>query len=359
MGATFTLQAGYSFVANDDVTIAKLNNMFLLGRGVLDAGTLTTSDLEDEAVTLAKMADLARGSIITGQTASNRPTALAAETDAQILIGDGTDLNSVAMSGDISIDNTGATTIVNPSFPPSWKFNLQVKNNAATPNTQIDVDCDELVVESAANIRTLLEDIDVTINTGVVGANGIDAGAQASSTMYYVWIIYDSSNDTTAGLISTSSTNPTMPGGYDQKRLVSEVYSDGSTHFTKHDRRQDVVWLEDPQAIYTAQTLTTSFVQHNLPSAIPSGCTKLYFEAGCSTATSCFQILSPDSTTRFEETIQTNQTGVNTNQGPTTSFASKQVELKHLGATSIYARANDNASVNNQNLHIWGYELAR
>lgn len=64
-----------------------------------------------EAVTLGKMADLARGSIITGQTAGNRPTALDAKTNAQILIGDGNDLISVPVTGDISIDNAGLTAI--------------------------------------------------------------------------------------------------------------------------------------------------------------------------------------------------------------------------------------------------------
>lgn len=74
--------------------------------------TVGTGDIAAEAVTLAKMADLAQGSIYSGQ-ASDRPTALAAETDAQILVGDGTDINSVAVSGDITIDNAGAVTIGN------------------------------------------------------------------------------------------------------------------------------------------------------------------------------------------------------------------------------------------------------
>jgi len=73
--------------------------------------TIGTAEITDEAVTTAKMADLARGSILSGQTANNRPTALDAKTNAQILVGDGTDLNSVAVSGDVTIDNAGAVTI--------------------------------------------------------------------------------------------------------------------------------------------------------------------------------------------------------------------------------------------------------
>ena len=64
-----------------------------------------------EAVTLAKMADLARGSIISGQTADNRPTALDAKTSGKILVGDGTDIVSVAVSGDVTLAANGAVTI--------------------------------------------------------------------------------------------------------------------------------------------------------------------------------------------------------------------------------------------------------
>lgn len=66
--------------------------------------------IANDAVTLAKMANLARGSIIVGGVA-NEPTALDAKTTTQILVGDGTDLKSVAVSGDATLANTGALTI--------------------------------------------------------------------------------------------------------------------------------------------------------------------------------------------------------------------------------------------------------
>lgn len=68
------------------------------------------SEIVNESVTLAKIEDLARGSIIRGYT-SNRPTAYDAKTNAQILIGDGTDINSVAVTGDVTITNAGVTAI--------------------------------------------------------------------------------------------------------------------------------------------------------------------------------------------------------------------------------------------------------
>jgi hypothetical protein len=78
--------------------------------GTVAAGAITTTELAAKAVALADMADLARGSIIVGG-AANAPTALVTKTDTQILVGDGNDLKSVAVTGDVSLANTGAVTI--------------------------------------------------------------------------------------------------------------------------------------------------------------------------------------------------------------------------------------------------------
>lgn len=54
--------------------------------------------------------DLAQGSIIVGD-ANSDGSPVAAATDKQILVGDGTTLNSVALSGDITISNAGVAAI--------------------------------------------------------------------------------------------------------------------------------------------------------------------------------------------------------------------------------------------------------
>ena len=81
---------------------------FDTGRG---PATVDTTDIAAEAVTLAKMADLTRGHLISGQTANNRPTTLDGTTDKQMLISDGTDLAFVDITGDVTIANDGVTTI--------------------------------------------------------------------------------------------------------------------------------------------------------------------------------------------------------------------------------------------------------
>jgi hypothetical protein len=74
------------------------------------SGAIDTGDIADDAITLEKMDDLARGSIIVGGT-NDAPTALDAKTSGQILVGDGTDLKSVAMGGDATLAANGALTI--------------------------------------------------------------------------------------------------------------------------------------------------------------------------------------------------------------------------------------------------------
>ena len=73
-------------------------------------GYLNPSLLPDAELSLDKLENLSRGNILVGNS-SNRPSALDANDSGKILIGDGTDLNSVAVTGDITINSSGVTAI--------------------------------------------------------------------------------------------------------------------------------------------------------------------------------------------------------------------------------------------------------
>lgn len=79
------------------------------GSGLV-AGSIATAAIADDAVTNDKLNSMTRGTVKVGGT-SNVPTDLDGKTSGQILIGDGTDINSVAVTGDITIDSAGVTTI--------------------------------------------------------------------------------------------------------------------------------------------------------------------------------------------------------------------------------------------------------
>lgn len=101
----------------------------------------------------------------------------------------------------------------------------------------------------------------VTVNSAVIGLNGIDSGTIAASTLYYIYAIGDSlSNDTSlkaaavqpfppiqppitvtastggffqpgGAIISTSPVAPALPVGFDMFRLIGTVLTDGAAHF--------------------------------------------------------------------------------------------------------------------------------
>ena len=71
---------------------------------------INTAQIADNAVSLAKMAGLARGNIILGDS-SGDPSALDASTSGRILVGDGNDVASVAVSGDAALAANGALTV--------------------------------------------------------------------------------------------------------------------------------------------------------------------------------------------------------------------------------------------------------
>jgi hypothetical protein len=129
--------------------------------------------------------------------------------------------------------------VVNTLTGPSSSFGngvtvgLTIQNNPGTPNTKIDITADRISV--AGFIKALLN---VTIDAAGVGANGLDTGALANDTLYFVYLIYRPSTATFAGLLSTSETAPTLPSGYTKKRLLGAVRTDGAAIFlagVQHD----------------------------------------------------------------------------------------------------------------------------
>ena len=99
------------------------------------SGTPTTKKITKanlvKALPLANLNDYAQGSIIRGGAADWE--AYDAKTDAQILVGDGTDIASVAVSGDATLANDGTVTIA--SLDGSNVAN--VANDQTTPGLPV------------------------------------------------------------------------------------------------------------------------------------------------------------------------------------------------------------------------------
>jgi hypothetical protein len=152
------------------------------------------------------------------------------------------------------VDNGGVWRQPSIAPPSAAAFkNLVVTNNAAVPNNRIDVDADELVVETTAGVAFRLRDINLTINCGTTGANALDAGGLAINDWVSVWVIYNPATDTIAGLASASTTAPTMPAGYTAKARVGWMRTQSTSVF--HRTRQ----LGRRAQYVISATITTGF----------------------------------------------------------------------------------------------------
>lgn len=116
----------------DDTTI-EMNAS--VGLRVKDAGisaakiatdAVESAKIKDKNVTLGKIADVTRGSVLVGD-ASGRPAELVAKAAAQLLVGDGNDLVSVPVTGDVAITSGGVTTIQAAAINT-----LKIANDAVT-----------------------------------------------------------------------------------------------------------------------------------------------------------------------------------------------------------------------------------
>jgi len=74
----------------------------------------------------------------------------------------------------------------------------------------------------------------IVLNSAIVGAGGMDKGALANNTFYYIYVIASSAALTipiVSAVISLSATAPSLPTGYDAFRLAGTVLTDGSAEF--------------------------------------------------------------------------------------------------------------------------------
>lgn len=116
--------------------------------------------------------------------------------------------------------------------------NLKVSNNSTTPNTKIDVSWNNLIVGTIQTQQTST----ITLDAATTGVNGLDTGSLAANTWYYLFAI--STGSTTNSLLSTSSTSPTMPSGYTNKRLISTFRTDGASHFYSQKQYDHDIWYD-------------------------------------------------------------------------------------------------------------------
>ena len=162
-----------------DITIA--------GTGVstIGADTVANSMLEN----------MTQGTVKVGG-GSNAPTDLDAKGDGKILVGDGTDINSVAVSGDISLANNGAVTIEANAVEGSMLNSNVAGTGLDYGSNQLSVDVSDFL-DNGANNR-------VVTATGTDGLNAESNLTFNGSTLALTGAMTVSSNLTVSGNLTVT-----------------------------------------------------------------------------------------------------------------------------------------------------------
>lgn len=321
---------------NNVTVVGTYNNVSISGPTAARTLTLPDANLTIPAVTAKGDMLVASGSGILARDAVG--------TDFQIRRADSTQTNGVKWDW--------------PASPIAVGSNISARTNSVSSNTKFDMNADTLVLKDTNGGAMVLNTVAVTVDMSVVGANGIDAGAQASSTWYYGWVIAKP-DGTKAGLASLSSSAPTMPSGYTFKALVTAVRSDGSTHFTKFRQVGNEVYFEGAQAVLTTGTATTetSVTVTSVVPTIAQSFKASVFDFGGTVAAGIFlgfahiRIVTG---TDFVPAMQLRVEGVSAGAIQRTAFPS--IDVPNIGSF-FYLNEVSNGSSPSMSISISGFKL--
>lgn len=126
----------------------------------------------------------------------------------------------------------------------------------------------------SSNINDIVVSSALAVNNTTNGANGLDTGTVANSTFYAVFVIGDSTGyQEAAGLLSTSATDPNLPGGYDMFRRIGWVKTDGTADFLefRQEGASEDRWMYYDVAIATDITsgASATFAAVDMSDGIP------------------------------------------------------------------------------------------
>lgn len=147
--------------------------------------------------------------------------------------------------------------------------------SATGTSANITVTVDEIVVESSSNAYHTLRSVSLSISGAASGvANGLDAGTLAVNSWYSLWLIWNGT--TTAGLLSLSSTAPTMPSGYTHKARVGWIRTDSTVNkyplgFRQYGREVRYVVAAGSNVVVLPNLVTSAVVQATYQSVSVSG----------------------------------------------------------------------------------------
>jgi hypothetical protein len=148
---------------------------------------------------------------------------------------------------------------------------LITANNAATPNTKIDIGVGAARDTTNAFDLTLSSGLTKDLNAAwaVGNAGGLDTGSIAANQTYHLFLIRKTSDGSTDALFSLSPTAPTMPSGYAGLRRIAAITTNGSSIIRPY--KQTAGWFFYKTAVQGFGFATTPAIVATVLTGLPLG----------------------------------------------------------------------------------------
>lgn len=160
-------------------------------------------------------------------------------------------------------------------------------NDATTPHSILDISAGQFRDSTNSvdiNLGNFLGDYDdltantvTLLSTLVNGINGLDTGAVAASSLYYVYLIGDPSNFRPSGVIASlaaPAVGPLMPFGYGVQRWIGCFATDSSKNillqYNSGGNNSRLCMYDAPQASPITAGASTSYANVNLINLVPN-----------------------------------------------------------------------------------------
>lgn len=252
-----------SFDGSANISITSEIGAGKVGSAEIASDAVTTAKIADDQVTNAKLGNMTQGTVKVGG-AAGAPTDLDASGDGKVIVGNGTDVASVAVSGDVTMTNAGVVTISNSSVEKDM-----LNDNVITGQT-------ELAGNAAAGDYMMIYDTSAgamkKIAASNVGANALselDDVSTATATAGNFLVADGSSFESVAmsGDVSISASGVTSLGAAVVAAAELGVTA-GATTASKAlvvDASKDIAGINSLSAVSLSGTLDTA-AQTNITS---------------------------------------------------------------------------------------------
>lgn len=175
-------------------------------------------------------------------------------------------IDDISSAGGLTtIDGASPNNInVGTGFQCAYK-NLEILRT--TTNT-VDVDADTVVLALASGIALKRFDtLNVTLDITASGESGLDTGSATASTWYHIWGI-GRTDGTLNGILSLSTTAPTLPTGYEYQGYLGAIYLDASSNLVEMEILGSVASIVPNNVVGSAGP--ASYTPIGLTTAVPT-----------------------------------------------------------------------------------------